>query len=110
MKDQFTLFSKITENTKLVAFCNRVIGYNNILMFEESRKIFIDSLRPEHISNSNDIKEVFDIIWFISSTLKLMILEDELIKEIRDTLDIISEDIIKKFPKETQEVSNCVGA
>jgi len=105
MENQFALFSKLSENPKLITFCNRIIAYNNILMFDESRKVFLDSLQPEHISNKTDIKEIFDIIWFISETLKLMILEEDTIKYIRDKFEEISEDILKRFPEEANAVT-----
>lgn len=108
MKDQFTLFNKISENTKLVEFCNKVIGYNNILMFDESRNIFLESLKPEYIHNINDIKEVLDIIFFIQTNMKLMILEDITYQYLWDKFILITEEIEKKFPEEIKQLS-CKG-
>jgi len=104
MKDQFTLFNKISENIKLVEFCNRVIGYNNILMFEESRKIFLESLSVDHIININDIKDIVDIIKFIQNTIDLMILEDDIKEHIKDILISMILEIEEKYPEELKEL------
>lgn len=106
--DRFNLFNKITENSKLVNFCTQVIGYNNILAFEESRKMFFNSLSVDHISNKDDLREVLDIIWFISDTLKYMILEEETIEETRNTFKVITDNMNTKFHKEMNEIC-CKG-
>ena len=106
MENQFSLFSKLSENPKLITFCNRVIAYNNILMFDESRKVFLESLQPEHISNKTDIKEIFDIIWFISETLKLMILEEDTIKYIRDKFEEIQHYQLTEYKYEINKSIN----
>lgn len=97
METKFVLFSKISENEKLINFCNRIIGYNNILAFEESRNIFIDTL--SHIDGSDDAFEVLETIWFIDQNLNLMILEDIVIEFIKTKFLEIIKDIETKYPE-----------
>lgn len=60
------LIKKISDNPKLVAFCNKILTYNAIFDAEESRRLFISSLiNADTLVDEESCRETLDTAYFI---------------------------------------------
>ena len=94
MNNTEKIFSKISENEVLMGFCNKIMGYNNILNFEESRNIFFESLSLKHISGKDDAIDAMKTIHFVDKYLNLMEFDTP---ELKDEIEVKLDDMMMKI-------------
>ena len=65
------LIKKISDNPKLVAFCNKILTYNAIFDAEESRRLFISSLiNADTLVDEESCRETLDTAYFITNRME----------------------------------------
>lgn len=74
---------KISENPNLIAFCNKILGYNTILENEMSRNMFLVSLiSADTLIDEHACDDTINICNFILSNMDLMMLEEDVKKNV----------------------------
>jgi len=72
---------KISENPNLIAFCNKILGYNTILENETSRNMFLVSLiSADTLIDEHACDDTINICNFILFNMDLMMLEEDVKK------------------------------
>lgn len=101
------IIKKITDNPKLVAFCNKILAYNTILESDETRHLFLASLiSADTLVDKESCQETLDTAYFITNHMDFFQLEDSVRKEIEDYMEKTIEVAFKElrmFKKEEKE-------
>lgn len=104
--DIMDIIKKITDNPKLVAFCNKVLTYESILGNNESRYLFLASLiSADTLVDEVSCLETLDTTYFIINHMDFFQLEDKVKEEIETYLEKaikIALNEIKEFKKENK--------
>ena len=93
---------KISNNDKLLSFCNRILNYNSILNTDAIRNMFLVSLiSADSLVDVHSCDETIEISNFILSNIVLMLFENDDIKtyitnHLQDAIKIAKRDK-KKF-------------
>lgn len=92
---------KISDNPNLIAFCNKILGYNAIFSNEAARSMFFVSLiSADILIDKHSCQDTIDESNFILSHIDLFLLEDniknDVIKYCKDALKIAKREI-KEF-------------
>lgn len=78
---------KISDNQKLLSFCNKILFYNTILESDESRYLFLASLiSADTLVDEESCHETLETVDFIEKNLDLFVLSDEVIEETKKYL------------------------
>lgn len=65
------LIKKISDNPKLVAFCNKILTYNAIFDAEEPRRLFLSSLiNADTLVDEESCRETLDTAYFITNRME----------------------------------------
>lgn len=100
---------KISENPKLIEFCNKILAYNVILENEFSRNMFFVSLiSADTLIDEESCKETIEIANFIISHISLFILNDDIkiqtIKYMKKAIKIAKRDEKEFFIKKCENI------
>lgn len=101
------LIKKISDNPKLVAFCNKILTYNAIFDAEESRYLFLASLiSADTLVDEESCRETLDTAYFIVNHMNFFQLEENVREEIENYMEkainiALSE--LRNFRKERKE-------
>ena len=92
------IIKRIRENTNLIAFCNKIICYNDIFNDEVARSMFFVSLiSADTLIDKHSCEETIEVTSFILNNIELFILEDDIKKSVikysKDALKIAKQDI-----------------
>lgn len=69
---------KLSENPNLIAFCNRIMSYNEILNNENSRNMFFVSLvSPVTLIDISSCDETIEICEFITKHIDLFLFDEK---------------------------------
>ena len=78
---QNKIWVRISNNDKLLSFCNRILNYNSILESDIVRNMFLVSLiSADSLIDVHSCEETIEVSNFILNNIDLMIFEDDNIK------------------------------
>lgn len=101
------LIKKISDNPKLVAFCNKILTYNAIFDAEEPRRLFISSLiNADTLVDEESCRETLDTAYFIVNHMDFFQLEENVREEIENYTEKaikIAFNELRNFKKERKE-------
>jgi predicted phage-related endonuclease len=85
LSSKMDLIKKITDNPKLVSFCNKVLTYESILGNNESRYLFLASLiSADTLVDEESCRETLDTAYFIINHMDFFQLEDNVREEVEN--------------------------
>ena len=88
LSSKMDLIKKISDNPKLVAFCNKILSYNAILEMEEARYLFLASLiSADTLVDEESCRETLDTAYFIVNHMDFFQLEGNVREEVENYME-----------------------